>query len=638
MSGNGTLIQSQTVRQHEGNALTINLPAAPGAGRLVIGALGVDKAPGVMGAPAGFTLRDSYAGLSVGTALADAAAGQGGDWTWSDPVGLGAVAALAEFDIVGAALTSAARFPNPATDTSITTITGTLGNAPSTGTVFAAISTDTSYDNSGTWPTASTITHTGWTRVLGPLQKLSSTDGLTAGGCALILLRRDVTAGESTDLTMSWTGGGADQCGLVMAHYAWTSGSGTPTRTLDQAWLGVDAIAVKTTSSVAGETVRVAFSTASNMASPVYSTGGLQTPTADGMTRHTIPALAGATAHWYQVELGGVLIGTAQPFTTLPTAGVQSSFAFGFASCRHHSSDLPSTNPSALADAITRGIGLFLEIGDLHYRDITTDTPSSFKAGYDELFTRGNIAALLRSVPTGYVWDDHDYGGNNSDSTTASRPAAQSVYRERVPSAPLPSATGIYHTFRIGRVRFVMLDSRSFRSPVGNVDDSSKTMLGAEQKTWLQGILAASDSPLTVIVSPVPWIGISSTGADHWGLYQTERTQIGGYITAAATRCIILAGDAHMLAYDSGVNSVAGVPVYHAAALNGTTTIKGGPYSGGSRGSTDAYGRVVVTDTGSQIDFAYSGYYDGGTLWASHTTTIVPGGTNPSGAFFPFFP
>jgi len=440
---------------------------------------------------------------------------------------------------------------------------------------------------------------------------------------------------------MSWTGT-ADQVGLVMAHYSWTSSVEpvAPTRTLDQAWLGIDAIAVKTTSSAGGETARVAFSTSSTMVSPVYSTGGLQTPNASGITKHTIPTtLAAATAHWYQVELGGALIGTAQPFTTLPAVGVQASFAFGFASCRHHSTTTPSPDPTALADAVARGIDLFLEDGDFFYPDINSNNPSSFRASYDELFTRSNIAALLRSVPTGYVWDDHDFGGNNSNSTSAARPAAQSVYRERVPSPPLPSATGgIYHTFRVGRVRFVMLDSRSFRSLVGDVDDSAKTMLGAEQKTWLEGILAASDSPLTVIVSPVPWIGVSGDGKDHWGHYQTERTQVGGYITAAATRCIIIAGDAHMLAYDTGVNSVAGVPVYHAAALNGTTTIKGGPYSGGSRGSVNAYGRVVVTDTGGQIDFTYSGYYDGGTLWASHTTTIVPGAVKSPGAFFPFFP
>ncbi len=635
MSGDGSLVQSATFRQHEGNALTINLTNAPGAGRLVIGVLGVDKAPGTIGAPTGFTLRDTYIGVSVGTALADATAGQGGNWTWSDPIGAGATAALAEFDIVGAALTSAAQSPDPATDTSVTTITGTLGNAPSDGTVFAVVSVDSSTDTTGTWPTTGTITHTGWTRVLGPVQDATG----QAGASALILLRRDVLSGASTSLTMSWTGGAADQAGLVMAHYSWTS-TATPTRTLDQAWLGVDAIAVKTTSSLAGETARVAFSTASNMASPVYSTGGLQTPDASGITKHTIPTtLAGATAHWYQVELGGALIGTAQAFTTLPVASAQASFAFGFAACRTHGSDLPSPNPSALADAVTRGIGLFLEIGDFHYRDISTNTPSSFQAGYDELFTRSNIAALLRAVPTGYVWDDHDFGGDNSNSTTASRPAAQSVYRERVPSPTLPSATGIYHTFRVGRVRFVVLDLRSFRSLVGDTDDSSKTMLGAEQKTWLQGILTASDSPLTVIVSSVPWIATSIVdGQDHWGYYSTERTQVGGYITAAATRCIILSGDAHMLAYDAGVNSVAGVPVYHAAALNNATSIKGGPYSGGSRGSTNAYGRVVVTDTGSQIDFAYSGYYDGGTLWASHTTTIVPGAVKSLGAFFSFFP
>jgi hypothetical protein len=620
-SGTGALVQSANARKHGDSPLTINLDTAPTAGSLVVAVLGTDKAPGTIGAPAGFTLRDTYAGVSVGTALADAVADQGGDWTWTDTTGSGAVAAVAEFDMPGAVFTAAAQFPDPATDTSVQTITGTLGNAPSAGYVFAVVSVDSSYDNGGAWPVAGTITHTGWDRVLGPVQPpvvSSTTDG---GGSALMLLRRQVAAGDSTALTVSWTGS-ADQAGLVLAHYSWTAGA---TRTVSDEWLGVDAVTVTTTSTTPGETARVAFSTSSAMTSPTYS-ASLVTPDAQGVSRHALPALTPNTDHWYQVELGGTLIGTPRPFRTLPAPGAQASFDFGFASCRFSDAD-----PTILDNARSRGIDLFLHLGDLHYEDISSNSPALFRAAYDESQGQPAMAALLRSVPTDYTWSDHDFGGNGSNGSSAARPAAQSVYRERVPHTTLPSGTGgIYHTFRVGRVRFIVLDTRSYSSPQGNTDNSSKTKIGAEQKTWLQGLLAAPDSPLTVIVSAEPWIAATASD-DHWGSYQTERTQIGAWITAADTQVVFLCGDAHMLAYDDGTNSVAGVPVYHAAALTQPNpSTKGGPYSGGTLAGSGQYGYMQVVDSGDQVALTYSGIKSDTTVWATHTTTVDLSVTHPA--------
>lgn len=476
------------------------------------------------------------------------------------------------------------------------------------------------------------------------LPSRTATENLNGGGAitSRAWSLTSVPAGASTgvidtDATLNaWT---PTVAGTYTLQYSATNPQGTgtatatitvtaPVRTLDQAWLGIDAMTVKTSSNITSDTARIAFSTSSGMTSPVYSSASV-TPDANGISKHTIPALTADTPYWYQVELGGALIGTAQSFRTLPDTSAQ-DFTFAFSSCRHHANALPNVNPTAFTDAIAKGIDFFLEIGDFHYRDISTNDQPLFRAGYDELFTRSNIATMLKSVPTGYVYDDHDYGGDGSNGSTASRPAAQAVYRERVPSPTLPSATGgIYHTFRVGRVRFIMLDCRSFRSPVGNADNSSKTMLGTEQKAWLSNLLNNADTPLTCIISSVGWIGAAGvdSGQDHWAYYTTERAEVAGYITANAskTKCVMLSGDAHMLAYDDGTNSVGGVPQFHAAALNQSVSTKGGPYSGGSRGSTNAYGHMTVTDTGPQIQLTYRGYYDGGTLWNTYSVTAQAG-------------
>lgn len=385
----------------------------------------------------------------------------------------------------------------------------------------------------------------------------------------------------------------------------------------DQRWIGVDAVTVQVTSSAGNH--RVAFSSFPSMASPVFTTP--VTPDARGVSRHSLPALPPGITCYYQVEDNGSLVGPVQSFRTLPGTGVGTSFTFAFASCRRHSTLTP--DPPIMVDLLNRQPNLFIQHGDFHYRQIATNDPALFRTGFDELFTRTNIYNVLAAIPTNYTWSDQDFCGDNSDGTAVARPAATTVYRERVPHPTLPDSNGgIYHTYRIGRVRFIVLDTRSYRSPYLNTDNSSKTMLGAEQKAWLQGLLGHPDVPLTFIVSAEGWIG-NTVDNDHWAAYQTERTQIGSWITdSATTKIVFLCGDAHMLAYDDGTNAVANCPTWHAAPLNAETVAQGGPYSGGTYTGGPGYGFVTVTDSGTQITATYQGIKLDGTVWGTHTVNV----------------
>ena len=81
----------------------------------------------------------------------------------------------------------------------------------------------------------------------------------------------------------------------------------------------------------------------------------------------------------------------------------------------------------------------------------------------------------------------------------------------------------IHRAFTIGRVRFVMTDTRSERT--------DSTMLGAEQRDWLVEELAtaAADHALVVWVNPTPWIGEPSRSSDHWAGWDGERAVIEAY-------------------------------------------------------------------------------------------------------------
>jgi hypothetical protein len=247
---------------------------------------------------------------------------------------------------------------------------------------------------------------------------------------------------------------------------------------------------------------------------------------------------------------------------------------------------------------------LFVIDGDIHYANIDTPDADRFREVLDLQLSRPGPSNLLRHVPISYVWDDHDYGGNNADATSPTRSTALAVYREYVPSyVETGPDEPIYQAFDLGDVRILLTDVRSVRSPADRPDDADKTMLGAAQKEWLkEELLAARDRyALTIWVNPVPWIGDATAGADGWAGYATERAELADFVADHdIDRLLMLSGDAHMVAIDDGTNSgyatdgSPGFPVLHAGALDRPGHTKGGPYSVGAIPGGGQFGVVEI--------------------------------------------
>jgi hypothetical protein len=319
-------------------------------------------------------------------------------------------------------------------------------------------------------------------------------------------------------------------------------------------------------------------------------------PDAERIVRWQVEDLQPGTAYAYSVVVDGHRDdgrGTGR-FRTSATGPASITVAVG--ACARTGSN------GAVFDAI-RAVDpdLYIATGDLHYGNVADDDPGAFLSLYDRVLTAPAQSALYRAVPVAYVWDDHDYGPNNADATSDSRDAARSAYRQAVPHQPLPAGPGgsIYHAFTMGRVRFVLTDTRSERT------DTS--MLGQRQLDWLLDEIgtASRTHALVVWVNPDPWIAPAEAGRDDWGGYAGERRRIADAIAEAGTgNLVMLSGDAHMVALDDGTNSDysrgsgGGFPVLHAAALDRPGAVKGGPYSDGTFPGGGQFGVLSVHDDG----------------------------------------
>jgi membrane-associated phospholipid phosphatase len=338
-------------------------------------------------------------------------------------------------------------------------------------------------------------------------------------------------------------------------------------------------------------------------------------PDVDGIVRLVAEGLAPSSEYsWSVVGPGGADQARGAGRVQTPSNGPQ-SFVVAVGSCARVGSNGAVFDAIAATDPF-----LYLALGDVHYSNLASSDPDAFLNAFEILLTRPAQAALYRNAPVAYVWDDHDYGPNDSDASSPSRDAARSAYRTAVPHYEMTPSGPIQQAFTIGRVRFVLTDSRSERT--------AETMLGQEQRDWLIDEIVESSRTHALVVwgNPIPWIGDTSDG---WGAYPAERQLIADAIAdAEVDNLIMVSGDAHMVALDDGTNSgyaedgFPGFPVLHAAALDRPGSVKGGPYSHGAYPGPGQFGTLDIVDNGDSVEVTMSGWTWEGTLLVSESFTF----------------
>lgn len=349
--------------------------------------------------------------------------------------------------------------------------------------------------------------------------------------------------------------------------------------------------------------------------------------TVGNITKLTIAGLTPDTSYVATVEAdGNAAAGISGAFKTAPTSG-GFTVAFG--------GDVSEKSNHVVFDTIRNLAPLmFIHLGDAHYNNVIVNSQANYRAVFDELAANPRQALLYRTIPTAYVWDDHDFSDNNSDSTAVNKSASAAVYRARVPHYALPDATGVWQTFDIGRIRFVLTDQRSAASVNSATDNASKSMLGAAQKTWFKGLLSASPGKLIVWFCPRAFGGVATAGADHWGGFTAERLELADHIHAnCAGRVVVLSADAHALAIDDGshhayaAGGLEPLRTFQAAPLDRTpdSVIYGSAqYSAGWFNANGQFGTMQIVDAGgSTIDVTWRGYDSAGSVLVTSSFTVT---------------
>ncbi len=260
-----------------------------------------------------------------------------------------------------------------------------------------------------------------------------------------------------------------------------------------------------------------------------------------------LSGLKADTRYFYTVLLDGqpALARPWPAFTTAPADGAKGKLRFAFGSCVGKE---PWLDAATWADLDARtSADLFLLLGDNHYAN-TTD-PAKQRAAFIAHRSNASFRALFQHTPLYGIWDDHDFGVDNSDGTQPGKEDALRTFNEFFanPGAGEPDNPGVYFKFTRGDVDFFLLDVRYHRSPDKAPDDGTKTHLGAKQLAWLKRELLASKATLKIIGSGGEWQSHSSE--DSWKRYAREEQEIFDFLAGHEIRnVLLLSGDRHFTA------------------------------------------------------------------------------------------
>ena len=179
-----------------------------------------------------------------------------------------------------------------------------------------------------------------------------------------------------------------------------------------------------------------------------------------------------------------------------------------------------------------------------------------------------------RLIPTLAVWDDHDFSGNNADSTFPKKDMMKQLFKlfwdNEIQEKVLVKGPGISQIFTAFGQRFFMMDSRYYRSPREQQD--YPVQWGTLQETFLFENLAKSKSPAWIMNGSQFFGGYLKKDAfEFW--HQDNFNYVCRELAKQEAPVVFASGDVHFTEYMRIEPQVLGYETFEitSSAIHSTT-------------------------------------------------------------------
>ncbi|MCB2221020.1 MAG: alkaline phosphatase family protein [Bacteroidetes bacterium] len=186
-------------------------------------------------------------------------------------------------------------------------------------------------------------------------------------------------------------------------------------------------------------------------------------------------------------------------------------------------------------------------MGDNTYlREVDWNSKSGIVHRYSHTRSLKELQPLLGSVHQYAIWDDHDYGPNNSDRSYWMKDFSLEVFKTFWANPNYGAGGGISGTFFWNDAQFFLLDNRWFRAP-NNLITDNRELLGEQQLQWLIDALCTSEAPFKfVVVGGQVLNPVVEDWSENYAKYDEERQKLFNAIRENDIKGVFfLTGDRH---------------------------------------------------------------------------------------------
>ncbi len=226
-----------------------------------------------------------------------------------------------------------------------------------------------------------------------------------------------------------------------------------------------------------------------------------------------LAGLEPGTRYRYQLAVDGRPSGEPGTFATLPLWQYRTEppeLAVAFGSCAYLNDRFSRPGPPwggdyGIFDAIAaQSPELMLWLGDnVYFREPEWTSLEGMSARYRAVRAMPELRRLARGTSHLAIWDDHDFGPNDSDGSFTMKGAALAAFRRywANPSYGMPGVPGVFGMATLGDADFFLLDNRFHRYPNRYPQVPEKAMFGPAQLEWLKQALVGSRATFKVIAA-----------------------------------------------------------------------------------------------------------------------------------------
>jgi len=191
---------------------------------------------------------------------------------------------------------------------------------------------------------------------------------------------------------------------------------------------------------------------------------------------------------------------------------------------------------------------LMLWLGDnVYFREVEYDSKAGMFHRYTHSRDIPEMKRLLRTVHNYAIWDDHDYGPNDTDKSYVHKNDALEAFKlfwANPNYAQGQKNAGIYGQFQWSDIDFFLLDDRYYRDANG-IEHREKDYFGKKQIDWLINALKRSQAPFKVIASGGQVLSPAKV-YENYANYEKERSKLLSILEKEKISGVVfLSGDRH---------------------------------------------------------------------------------------------